>query len=82
MAHLRGHALNIQLFGVVVSVQEDPVVAATALFTEVIGIGPAFAAKLVHEYGCRTFEDVKAKDVPLNHQQTLVCGGGIGAAGH
>ena len=51
--------------------KEDPVVMATALFTKVIGIGPVLAHKLVHELGCRSFEDLKAKNVPLNHQQTL-----------
>eukprot|EP00668_Euglena_longa_P005975 GGOE01007082.1.p1 GENE.GGOE01007082.1~~GGOE01007082.1.p1 ORF type:complete len:355 (-),score=87.80 GGOE01007082.1:378-1403(-) len=51
--------------------KEDPVVAATSLFVQVIGIGPAFASKLVHEYGCRTLEDIDAKHIPLNHQQML-----------
>eukprot|EP00667_Euglena_gracilis_P031844 EG_transcript_47178 len=36
--------------------KEDPIVAATALFVQVIGIGPSFASKLVREYGCRTLE--------------------------
>lgn len=47
----------------------DPITRATQLFTSIHGIGPVMAAKLVHEQGLRTLDDLKK--VPLPAQVLL-----------
>jgi DNA polymerase/3'-5' exonuclease PolX len=46
----------------------DPITRATQLFTSIHGIGPVMAAKLVHEQGLRTLEDLKRVPLPAQVQ--------------
>ena len=46
----------------------DPITRATQLFTSIHGIGPVMAAKLVHEQGLRTLDDLKTVQLPAQVQ--------------
>ena len=49
----------------------DPITAALKLFTEVHGIGPKLADKLVHEHGFRSLEDLENASIHLPAQVRL-----------
>jgi len=51
--------------------QNDPQLQAVSLLSQVSGIGPVFAHKLVYEQGVLTLEDLVDKDIKLNHHQQL-----------
>ena len=52
-------------------VRADPVAQALKLFTEIHGIGPVMARKLVVENGLRTLEDLRDSDLQLAPQIRL-----------
>lgn len=49
----------------------DPIAQALKIFTDVHGVGPVMARKLVHEHGLRTLEDLRDSGLQLTPQVRL-----------